>query len=329
MTRPRIILVLLVSLFATAAAAQDPLELPPMSRMVANTGEPLGSYEVPISQWRSGAMDTLRAEGAVSRKVWQVDAPGRTTMALMAPLVSQLEDGGWDVLFRCEARACGGFDFRYATEVAPEPDMHVDLGDYRFLAARRGEAQYMTLLVSRSAGRGFIQMTTVAPEGESTPRTVASTKSPLPSGPAPGAASGAGNMVLAAPPAGTEEDVAASLAGAGRAVLDGLTFATGSAELGAGGEEALDALATWMSANPGRGIVLVGHTDAVGGLSGNVSLSARRAEAVRQRLIGGFGIAANRLRAEGVGYLSPLTSNDSEAGRQLNRRVEAVAEASG
>jgi OOP family OmpA-OmpF porin len=71
-------------------------------------------------------------------------------------------------------------------------------------------------------------------------------------------------------------------------------------------------------------VALVGHTDAEGGLAANIDLSRRRAAAVRDRLVAQHGIAAERLSAEGVGWLAPRATNATEAGREANRRVEAV-----
>jgi OOP family OmpA-OmpF porin len=69
--------------------------------------------------------------------------------------------------------------------------------------------------------------------------------------------------------------------------------------------------------------VIVGHSDNQGSLEANIALSKRRAEAVRTALIT-RGVAAERLEAHGVGYLAPVSTNLTEAGRTLNRRVELV-----
>ena len=71
-------------------------------------------------------------------------------------------------------------------------------------------------------------------------------------------------------------------------------------------------------------IALVGHTDTVGGLEANINVSRARARSVRQRLIESYGIAEERLDAEGMGYLAPVASNLTAEGRDQNRRVEVV-----
>lgn len=69
--------------------------------------------------------------------------------------------------------------------------------------------------------------------------------------------------------------------------------------------------------------VIIGHTDSKGDAKYNVALSKRRAEAVRNYLIAG-GIPANKLRVVGMGAKEPIASNNTEAGRTQNRRVEVI-----
>jgi outer membrane protein OmpA-like peptidoglycan-associated protein len=70
-------------------------------------------------------------------------------------------------------------------------------------------------------------------------------------------------------------------------------------------------------------VVLVGHTDASGGLAANVALGAKRADAIRARLVAS-GVPTAQVSAEGAGYLAPRASNLTDEGRRLNRRVEVV-----
>ena len=62
----------------------------------------------------------------------------------------------------------------------------------------------------------------------------------------------------------------------------------------------------------------------MGGLDYNMKLSQQRAEAVVKELVSKYKIAQERLKAGGVGPLSPVTSNDTEEGKAKNRRVELV-----
>ena len=69
--------------------------------------------------------------------------------------------------------------------------------------------------------------------------------------------------------------------------------------------------------------LVVGHTDSVGPEDYNLDLSLRRAEAVRDALVA-YGVPPERLNVEGRGEAEPRASNATEAGRQLNRRVEIL-----
>ena len=73
--------------------------------------------------------------------------------------------------------------------------------------------------------------------------------------------------------------------------------------------------------------VIEGHTDDRGAASYNQSLSQARANAVRHVLVEAYGIAANRITAQGLGESRPIEGNDTSAGREANRRVVAVMEA--
>jgi OmpA-OmpF porin, OOP family len=73
-----------------------------------------------------------------------------------------------------------------------------------------------------------------------------------------------------------------------------------------------------------RARIAEGHTDSQGDDAYNQELSERRAGAVRQYLIETYGIAADRLEAEGFGESRPVADNETPEGRQQNRRVELV-----
>ena len=67
---------------------------------------------------------------------------------------------------------------------------------------------------------------------------------------------------------------------------------------------------------------VAGHTDATGSEDYNAELSRRRATSVRSYLIAAHGIDPERLELEALGETKPLEPNDSDWGRQMNRRVE-------
>lgn len=83
----------------------------------------------------------------------------------------------------------------------------------------------------------------------------------------------------------------------------------------------LEAVANAMKAHDDIDLVLEGHTDSVGAESYNQDLSERRAAAVKAKLSEDYGIPAERIRAVGYGETRPIASNDTDEGRQRNRRV--------
>jgi len=86
-------------------------------------------------------------------------------------------------------------------------------------------------------------------------------------------------------------------------------------------------VADFMKTYPKTTAVIEGHTDNVGTAEYNQKLSDARANSVRQYLINNFGIKASRLTAVGYGLTKPIASNNTEEGRQENRRVQAVIKA--
>lgn len=78
-----------------------------------------------------------------------------------------------------------------------------------------------------------------------------------------------------------------------------------------------------LNKEPDTEILVVGHTDNVGTLAANDKVSNDRARSVRDYAIS-QGLAAGRIKTEGKNYSEPIASNDTEAGRAQNRRVEVV-----
>ena len=85
----------------------------------------------------------------------------------------------------------------------------------------------------------------------------------------------------------------------------------------------LRALAASLDKYANTDIIIVGHTDAVGTVAYNQSLSQRRATAAADYLVS-QGVSRSRLQALGRGESDPISANDTETGRQLNRRVEVA-----
>lgn len=104
-------------------------------------------------------------------------------------------------------------------------------------------------------------------------------------------------------------------------IVKNLHFATNKTRILARSEQALNDLYMYLARNPQVRIKIVGHTDSVGKDEANQKLSDGRANAVMADLIE-RGISADRMQAEGRGETQPIDTNDTEDGRQNNRRVE-------
>jgi len=109
----------------------------------------------------------------------------------------------------------------------------------------------------------------------------------------------------------------------GKIAIYDIHFATGSAVIQPESAEALRVVAAYLS-DTSDSFYIVGHTDDTGSLQRNLMLSEERAAAVKQALVEEHGIDAGLLETRGVGPLAPVSSNNDDAGRAANRRVEIV-----
>lgn len=110
----------------------------------------------------------------------------------------------------------------------------------------------------------------------------------------------------------------------GKVALYGILFDIAKSDIKPESKEILAQISDYLNANPAVKIFIVGHTDNTGTFSGNMSLSKARAESIKNYLVTNGKIAADRLQADGVGQLCPVSSNKTEEGKKLNRRVEIV-----
>lgn len=233
-----------------------------------------------------------------------------------------LDDGGFDILFSCAGSECGainrmyGWLFSTAFNSSADPVFnHQDhtrsasYGDRTrlFLATRTDEETTSHILLyigehryRRQANRGIRYIGQVVVEGEP--------------------------MQIGQVEAGVRDasELQEALDAEGRAVVEGIFFEYDSDEILPESAEALEQMALLLSNESGINVLIVGHTDNQGSFDYNLSLSERRAVAVRQALINDHGINDSRMRALGVGFAAPVASNNTEEGQAENRRVELV-----
>jgi OOP family OmpA-OmpF porin len=113
---------------------------------------------------------------------------------------------------------------------------------------------------------------------------------------------------------------------AGLLVLDNVEFAFNSAALAPASLVTLNEVGQALMTRPEASVEIQGHTDAVGSAAYNMLLSQRRAEAVRDYLLANYDFSPDQLTSKGYGEADPIASNETDAGRARNRRVQFVIE---
>lgn len=241
------------------------------------------------------ATDARRVEGRVTRIAYRTGA-GPSILEVSRNFENQLAKAGYDTLLACDVDQCGGIPFSEGLDVLPVPAMWVDGFNYRYYAGVKKEGAvetYATVLVSKNNDDITAQLV-VAVVGAMDNK-----------------------MVDAAA-------MAKGLGENGHIALYGIYFDTDKATLKPESKPTLDEMAKLLSGQPAMKVFIVGHTDSQGAYDHNMTLSRQRAESVAAALAGIYKIGRDRLYTAGVGYLAPVGSNATEAGRALNRRVELV-----
>ncbi|MPZ59263.1 MAG: OmpA family protein [Rhizobiales bacterium] len=119
-----------------------------------------------------------------------------------------------------------------------------------------------------------------------------------------------------------QQPIAATIQQTGQVQLY-IQFQFNSADLDGSAAPTLMELREALNASPSLRLMLIGHTDAVGSREYNQSLSFRRAQSVMNWLVR-QGVASGRLGVDGKGLDLPIADNNTDEGRALNRRVQAL-----
>jgi len=240
--------------------------------------------------------DARRLEGRITRIAYRTN-PGPSILEVARNFETQLGKAGFEKLLACDTDACGGIPFTEAVDTLPVPQMWVDGFNYHYFAGRRadgGRETYASVLVSEN-NKDITAQLIVAELGTIEDK-----------------------MVNAA-------QMAKGLGETGHIALYGIYFDTDKAVLKPESRPTLEQIGKLLGSQPQLNVFIVGHTDNQGAYDYNLDLSRRRAEAIAAELVKSYRIAQPRLRTAGLGFLAPVGSNATEAGRALNRRVELVA----
>ncbi len=250
----------------------------------------------PVQKEADAISTALSVEGRITRIRYRVPA-GVSALEVFRNFEARARDSDYEIVFSGGPDEIQDYAFKYQHPVEILGESGIGNGIHYFLASKEAEGatdRVSVLVAPHGGGQGVI-VGLIAAESE-----------PM-----------ATQMVDA-------RQMALSLEETGRVALYGIYFDHDSATLKAESKPTLDEIARLMNANPEYNVIVVGHTDNAGAYDYNMSLSKRRAQAVMEALVEGYGIAAARLTSDGVGYLAPSATNMSDAGRALNRRVELV-----
>ncbi len=251
----------------------------------------------PLQGPRPYTWEKLEAIGDMTRHTYKVD--NVSTLKVYENYKAALENAGFDFIVDCQLEACG------------DPDQAQTLGGllavsgsvynhYRrpyYLLGKReavnGPVYAAVFMGSHDSSTDVQQIIVQTAEAQTDLITVSA------------------------------DDLYDEIEQAGKALIYGIYFDTDKAVIKDQSTPALQAITELLSKHAELNLYVVGHTDDTGSVQHNQSLSSARAKAVVDRLIQS-GIAGARLSPVGVGPHAPQGSNDNEAGRTLNRRVELV-----
>lgn len=255
--------------------------------------------------------EKVELEGRVTRTLYR-GPKDRSTLEILRNYQMALEASGFEILYTCGGDDCGRlFHWLFYHDMAQRITSTKTSGgafdmpqDERYLAARGvvgDRSVYVSVLVAFDAGFGSLSkqpvtlLEVIEPEEMET-----------------------GKVTVDA------EAMAKGIDATGHIAIYGIYFDTDSAEIKPESKPTLEEIVTLLDSRKDLKLLVVGHTDNQGAYEYNMGLSDRRANAVARALVDEYGVDAGRLRAAGVGYLAPVASNDSTAGREKNRRVELV-----
>lgn len=237
-------------------------------------------------------------EGKVTRITYKAP-PNRTTLEILRNYQKELAAAGFETLYTCSLKACGG---QFHWSVVERGLMNGTYEEQQFLSARKKRAEgdvYVSLWLNQNKAAGDDQAMVQLDVIEA-------------------AAMDTGMVTVDA------AAMAKGIGADGHIAIYGIHFDTDKADIRPESAPALQEIAKLMKQVPTLNLMVVGHTDNQGTLAYNMELSKRRAASVVRELTTRHGIAPNRLQAHGVAFLAPLASNRNEAGRAKNRRVDLV-----
>lgn len=273
------------------------------------TGTNLSSYK------REFVKPPLKVEGKLTR-IWYEAAGDASAVELIRNYQNELKAKGFRILYDSghDPKALKGYNF-----LAPFSRMEVktNRSHYVFFAANNKTVRSASAVLKRPEGDVYVYL--IAVEWAKDDKVYKARRGAYLAVDVVEERPMTQNMVVV-----SADEMSRAISSSGRVALYGILFDTSKADIKPQSKPALEQIAALMKKEGKLRLHVVGHTDNVGGFESNLGLSRRRAEAVVAVLTRQYGIAANRLTANGVAYLAPVAVNTSEEGRAKNRRVELV-----
>lgn len=243
-------------------------------------------------------------EGKVTRIVYRTPQ-ARSAFEVFRNYEIALQGAGFKTLYKCLPAQCGG----YYNFVIPRLDPTLQTMTKAVGFGIAADLHYLAAKASTPTGSAYVSLLVGMDKYKKMPTTILDiieTKE-METG-----------MVTA-----NADSIGEGIDKTGHMAIYGIYFDTGSDQVKPESASTLAEITKLLSRKSALKLLVVGHTDNQGGYDMNMDLSSRRAASVVKALVA-QGIAPGRLRAAGVGYLSPVASNRTEEGRAKNRRVELV-----
>lgn len=276
-----------------------------------------GELNLPLGKadYSAGFARKRHVEGELTRIIY-VDPPHRSPLEVFANFRNALTKAGFNILFNCELDACGR---AFHQKIYPMSQQLHQSQQSEFAFGTVQDQHYLTAEHDGPHGTDYVALYVVRDindagvyKGPSRTMTLLQViRGKLMQG----------NMVTVDAAA-----MARDIAQKGHVAIYGVLFDTDKAVIKPASRPALEQMAKMLRAQPKLQVYIVGHTDNVGTLGYNMTLSDRRARAVVRALTTQYAIAPQRLVPRGVGPLAPVASNATPGGRAKNRRVELVAQ---
>jgi len=277
-------------------------------------------FMLPLSvprAWNQAPEKKLALEGKHTRIIY-VAPEGRSTLEVFRNYQQALKEKNFNVLFSCRKNECGKKDGLVMIRqwLYPQDNKLKNMGqvtemafsspvDMRYLAAKVTGAvnAYVSIFVAKETFNHFDQTFSRAVVLLDIIEMKAMES----------------KMIVV--PA---RKMAREINEKGSFSLYGIYFDTDSSVVKAESAPTLNEIEKLLRENKNMKLFIVGHTDNQGAFDYNMTLSQKRGQAVMEALVKHHGINPERLKAYGVGMLSPKAANDTEQGRKKNRRVELV-----